>query len=212
MLGNTLKNRFKRLDLKKKMILIGSFVAFIGVFLPWYKDIDKFKTGDMFLGITGPLYLAGIFVLLAAAASFGIILMELLEKPKPKLPLKDNHFFIFGATLSLLMIVIASSVYFHTKFGINLTDKSMGIGMIMALIGSGLTLVGGIVLMRKGEFKLEDEGEIKPLIDLNVEERVQSNLEEVEEETPEPTEVERPAAVQGSIADYSEEKNTNDLT
>ncbi len=206
--ASNLKTRLKNLDKRKKLVLIGSVIAAIGVFLPWYQDIDKFRTGDMFLGITGPLYLVGLVVGLAAIGAFGLILLELLDKPKPKLPMKENHFFIAGAGLSLLMLVLASSVYFHHKFGINLTDKSAGIGMIMAFIGSGGYLAGGILLERGKEMRIS-EGKLEPLIDLNVSERVQSNLDR---ENKPAREIDREKVVQGSINDYTESPgNTNDL-
>jgi hypothetical protein len=199
--GNTFKIRLKNLDKRKKLVLIGSAIAAIGVFLPWYQDIDKFRTGDMFLGITGPLYLAGLIVGLAAIGALGLIMLEVLEKPKPKLPMKENHFFIAGAGLSLLLLVLASSVYFHHKFGVNLTDKSMGIGMIMAFIGSGGYLAGGILLERGKEMRIS-EGKLKPLIDLNVSERVQSSLDTDEKPSViREREIEREKVVQGSIND-----------
>ena len=78
---DSFKRRLKALDVTKKLVLVGSAIAVVSVFLPWYKDIDKFRTGDMFLGISGPLYLAGLIVLLTAGASLGIIMLKLLEKP-----------------------------------------------------------------------------------------------------------------------------------
>ena len=53
------KNRLKSLKLSKKIIYFSSALTILSVFMPWYSDIDKFKIGDSFLGITGPLYLAG---------------------------------------------------------------------------------------------------------------------------------------------------------
>lgn len=171
----TLKLRFKKLSLNKKFILVGAFLAIICAFLPWYSDIDKFKTGITFYGISGPLYLAGLFVFFAGIANLGIVLLKLLEKPVPKLPLKEDHFFVFTSVLSFLMLIISSSVYFHPKFGINPIDKTMGIGMILGFIGNGLVLLGALLALRKKELNFDSEGELKPLIDLE-KDRVQSPL------------------------------------
>jgi len=85
----TFKSRLKRLPFKEKLVLIGGFLVVIGSFLPWYKDLDKFRTGDTFLGITGPLYLAGLIVLVSGLVSFGLIMAKLLEKRGLKLPMQE---------------------------------------------------------------------------------------------------------------------------
>lgn len=144
----SLKARFKKLPLSRKLVLIGSFAMVLSVFLPWYSDIDQFNSGETFLGITGPLYLAGFFVFIAAAMSFGITLLNMLERPEPRLPMKTSHFHVAVSGFSIFMLLLTSSVYFHPKFGINLTDKNAGIGMMMALAGS-LMVAGGAVLKIK---------------------------------------------------------------
>ncbi len=173
---DSFKYRFRSLVLTKKLILFGAAFAFIGVFLPWYQDIDKFNTGDMFLGVTGPLYLAGLIVLLAAAASLGIIMMKLLDKRIPKLPLEENHLYVFNSSISLLMLVVALSVYFHNKFGINIINKTMGVGMIFSFIGSGLMMVGSIMSLKKDDVDFEESGHIEPLIEIENEDRAQSPI------------------------------------
>lgn len=182
MIENSFKNRLKKLSLTRKMILLGTLAGAIGVFLPWYKDIDRHNTGDMFLGITGPLYLAGIVTLLAFSISFAVIALQLFEKKPPKLPLKENQFFVFSSSLAIFMLVLANSVYFHNKFGINLTHKSVGIGMIMAFLGGSLALFGGILSSRKNEVDFENEGSLEPLIDMEIQDRVQNTLGEKDDD------------------------------
>lgn len=164
------------LPLPKKIILTGSFLAFISVFMPWYSDIDRFKIGDTFLGITGPLYLAGLIVLLASASSLLMIIMILMEKPLPKLPLKDSHLNIFNGALSLLMLILTISVYFHPKFGLNITEKNLEFGMVLSFIGVGVLILGSILLIRTKEVNFEEEGRIEPLIKIDQTEREKSDL------------------------------------
>lgn len=203
---DSFKYRLKRLAVTKKFILFGSLLAIIGAFLPWYQDIDKFKTGDMFLGITGPLYLAGLIVLLAGIASFGIIMLKLLDKPVPKLPLKEEHFYVFNSALSLFMLVLTASVFFHNKFGINLIDKSMGIGMVLAFIGAGFVLVGAIMAVKKGEVDFESEGKLEPLIDIEAEQR---STQDLEPPVNEPRRESQPESqvVQESIDNFNDSEN-----
>jgi hypothetical protein len=175
------KNNLKALPTREKLVFIGGFLAILGTFLPWYKDVDRFQTGDTFLGISGPLYLAGMLVLLCGIMSFGIILMKLLNKRIPKLPFPESYMHLGGAGFSVLMLILTYSVYFHPKFGINLTEKTVGTGMIMAIIGVGLVIFGGVLEIKKKEISFEEEGKLEKLINMN--DRVQSDImpkEEVE--------------------------------
>lgn len=165
------QNKLKALSTNKKIVLAGSIVTILGSLLPWYSDVDQFKSGDTFLGITGPMYLVGFLVLVGGLAAFGLILMELLEKPVPKLPVKEAHFHIFSSGLSILMLVLAASVYFHPKFGVNLTNKAWGIGMTMSFIGTGLVMLAGFLAIRSEDVSFDTEGKIEPLIDMEAQGR-----------------------------------------
>ncbi len=145
------KEHFKAFPNSKKLIAIGSLFLVISTLLPWYSDIDKYKVGDTFLGITGPLYLAGFIVLASALMSLTITAFEFLGKPLPKLPIEKKQIHIFTASVSILMILIVSSVYFHPKFGINITAKSSGLGVAIALF-SVLTISGGLILDKNKKF------------------------------------------------------------
>ncbi len=174
---NSFKIRLMNLPLPKKIVLVGAFFMVIGVFMPWYNDIDKFRIGESFLGISGPLYLAGFLVFLSGALSLGIIITQLMEKPLPKLPIKELQLHILGSILSFLMLVLTASVYFHPKFGVNLTDKSVGFGMILAFIGAGLLLLGSILSLKSREISFDMEGHIEPLIDMDLQQnREKSDL------------------------------------
>jgi hypothetical protein len=164
---NSLKIRLKNLNIKKKIILIGSLLAIVSVVLPWYQDLDRFKTGDVFLGVTGPTYLAGVIILLSSILCATLIGLELAEKPKPKLPIKENTVYVMAASLSIFLLIIVNSVYFHPKFGINLVEKTMGFGMYVAIIGIALEMIGGIMVLRKSEVSFDTEGKIEPLIEMN---------------------------------------------
>lgn len=183
---DSFKFRLKRLVITKKLILAGSLLAIIGVLLPWYSDIDKFKTGDMFLGITGPLYLAGLIVFLAGLGCFGIILLKLLQKPVPKLPLKEEHFYLGSGVLAVFMLIMSASVFFHNKFGINLINKSMGSGMWLAFIGACLVIAGSAMLIKKGDVDFEGDGHLNPLIEIDTTQREQRDLTNEKEHSPQP--------------------------
>ena len=144
-----LKNKFLKLALPQKIIGVGALVALISAILPWYSDIDMYNTGERFLGITGPLYLVGYIII--ALSIFSIILtgFYLLNKKIPALPMKESMVYILSGVVSLSLLIIANSVYFHPEFGVNITSKEYGIGMMLALIGSMAILIGGILQQRE---------------------------------------------------------------
>ncbi|MFC1615742.1 hypothetical protein ACFL21_01255 [Patescibacteria group bacterium] len=143
------KTRLKKLSFHRKVVLLGAFILILGSFLPWYADLDKFGIGDTFLGITGPMYLAGLVILSLSTISLSVIIMELFEKPVKWLPIREEHFYLFAAGFSLFMLILSNSVYFHPKFGVNLTDKSMGIGMMMSFGGVVIVCFGALIGLKK---------------------------------------------------------------
>lgn len=158
--------------------MIGGLFTALSVFMPWYSDVDKFNIGETFLGISGPLYLAGFFVFISGAVSMALIAMKMMEKNMPRLPMKEAQMHIAGSVLSLFMLVLTASAYFHPRFGVNLTDKSLGFGMIIAFIGTGVMMLGGLLAMRAKEVSFDVEGSIAPLIDMD-REKASLNMQDV---------------------------------
>jgi len=200
----TFKLRLKRLPVKEKLILIGGLLIIIGSFFPWYKDLDKFRTGDTFLGVTGPLYLAGIIILMCGLISAGFIFSRLLGKSTPKLPFHEGYLHLGGAGLSILMIILTTSVYFHPKFGINLTEKTIGTGMLMTMVGVGLIILGSVLAVKKRGVNFEEEGRLEPLIDVT--DRVQSDIKPKVSEVKKAVE-KAPFEMQKSINSFLEENS-----
>ena len=158
---DTLKSRIMALALNKKILLGSSFLVMLSVFMPWYSDIDQFDTGYNFLGITGPMYLAGLLILSAGAVSFAIVMREAMGRPAADLPVENKYVHIIASGFSVLMVVLILSVYFHPKFGINLIDKSAGIGMGLGFIGMMGMLGGAMMRERVKAPKLTFEEELE---------------------------------------------------
>jgi hypothetical protein len=179
-------DKLQRLPLSLKLIGFGSFITIVSVFLPWYEDLDAFNTGDQFMGLSGPLYLLGFLVLAMAIGSFSMIVLRFLGKKLPNLPLEEAHFHIFVGAMSLFLLLITSSIYFHSKFGVNITMKEMKIGMITAFIGTLFVLVGGLRMNKEKGVSFESEGKLDRLIDVEDQNRVQRDVKEKNPETLEP--------------------------
>lgn len=175
---NKLVEQILALPLYLKLIGGGAFVTIVSVFLPWYRDLDSFNTGDQFSGLSGPLYLLGFLVLLLAISSFSLSLMKAMSRPLPRLPIEESHAHIFSGASSLFFLLIVNSVYFHSKFGVNITTKEVRFGMIFAFIGCFIVLMGGILQNKKRGVSFDVQGKIDPLIEIRSSDRSQKSISE----------------------------------
>ena len=165
-MSETFIQKLKKLSLPLKLVGIGALVAFVSVFLPWYSDIDKFKTGDTFLGVTGPLYLIGFLFFGLSAFSLILVSYNTFGKKIPKMPVSEENGYIFSGSASLFLLLIACSIYFHSKFGVNITLKQAGFGMIMAFLGASFVIIGGYLKKKTTKVSFDSEGRLDQLIDL----------------------------------------------
>jgi len=165
-MNKTLLDRFAEMPGYFKMMGFGALITVVSVFLPWYRDLDSFNTGDKFIGLSGPLYLLGFLVMALALSSLALFLVRLFEGKMPKLPLSESHSHMFVGVFNLFLLLITNSIYFHSKFGVNITMKEMRFGMMLAFVGSTLVLVGGIIQNKKREVSFETTGKLDPLIDV----------------------------------------------
>ena len=170
-----IQDKFNKLPMAQKVIGVGSVLAIISSFLTWYKDIDAFDRGGAYLGITGPLYLIGYVIVCLSVFSLALTVFHLLEKKIPSLPIKESMVYIFSGATSLFLLVIANSIYFHPQFGLNITSKEYGIGMMIAFVGSVAITVGGVMQNRESGTsrlikKFQEEAQtpdVNPVIELN---------------------------------------------
>lgn len=174
---NEIIEKIKRLPTGLKLSGAGGILAFISVFLPWYSDLDVFKTGNEFLGISGPLYLSGLLILALSLVSAGIVAMKTFDKKLPKLPIEEPYLFILSGCASLFLLLLTSSVYFHSKFGVNITQKTAGIGLILCVIGSVLILAGGLLQNKKRGVSFDVEGKLEQLIDVESQTRPKQGID-----------------------------------
>lgn len=163
----------RELSFDKKILTAGSLLMIISAVLPWYQDLDSFRTGDMFLGINGPLYLVGFSLIALAAINLALIYSEFTGIKIPRLPVKKHVFFMFTGIFAFYALILVNSAYFHPKFGINITLKQSQFGMLLAFFSAAMITIGGYLSMKdKGailqEFREKAE---EPLIDVPVQER-----------------------------------------
>ncbi|HCW32446.1 MAG: hypothetical protein UT36_C0001G0105 [Candidatus Peregrinibacteria bacterium GW2011_GWF2_39_17] len=171
-MSQSLKYTLSRLDVTRKWLLISAGIITLSVFLPWYRDVDNFDIGNSYFGITGPLYLIGILMLGSALITAAWIILPLLGKPLPTLPIKNETLFVFLGLQDLLLLLITNSVFFHSKFGVNITLKQTLFGMMLAFVGVILLIWSGYKFYRRETSRtsqLSTDGHLEPLIKLHKE-------------------------------------------
>ncbi|MBU0981875.1 hypothetical protein KKC94_04255 [Patescibacteria group bacterium] len=147
-LTQRVKQGFLRLPQLEKALLIGGFILMLSPLLPWYDNRGAAGIGQTYLGVQGPMFVVGILV--AALGAFFFLKMFL--------PLTGRNFFMKrkngGVALavgfqSLLLILVANSIFFHPEFGINVSHKATRFGMIFAFAGVATLLVAGYFCYKK---------------------------------------------------------------
>lgn len=155
---------FIRLPTRLKLIGLGALILAVSTLMPWYADLDAYKIGDQFLGITGPASFVGIVILLLSAFSLWMFSYHLLERKAPRLPVREGIINIFVAIESLFLLVLVNSIFFHPKFGVNITLKESRFGMTLAFIGTIILLAGAYLQNREEMEKERGTGKLEPLI------------------------------------------------
>lgn len=161
-----IKETFLRLPRSTKTLGIAAFSLFLSTLLPWYTDIDSYRVGDEFLGVSGPTSFIGISILIMAGFSLWIFSYHLLERRVPRLPVRESVINLFVGAESLFLILLVNSIYYHPKFGVNILDKEPRFGMMLSLVTSLVMVIAAYLQYRdEGEQKTE-EGHLEPLIKL----------------------------------------------
>lgn len=162
------RHQFETLSLSRKAILIGSLITIIGTLLPWYQDLDLYGAGDIYLGVTGPLFSIGLLILLSAVVVGGVFTLPLLGRRFPKIGVEPSFLALFIGAEDLLLVFIARLIYLHPKFGVNITLKDSRFGMMLTFIGLVVMIWGAYTtrVQETRERKRAESMPIQPLIDL----------------------------------------------
>ncbi|MBU2524730.1 hypothetical protein KKG71_06080 [Patescibacteria group bacterium] len=151
-----LKRNFLATSFDKKLILLGSLIAIFGTLLPWYADLDSRNIASKFYGISGPLYLLGGFILLGSIFAFYAEFSKLMGK---RLLQSKKFSYVQGAIglQSVFLVILAFSIYFHTKFGLGyVSTKAPLVGIYMTLIGSLTLSVGAYFKLKQPHVELSN--------------------------------------------------------
>lgn len=147
--------RIKDFPAEQKLIFWGSCGMFLSVFMPWYQDLDAFKTGVMFLGITGPLYLVGLLFLVMGAVSLLSLFYTSVRDRIERVISNIGDFYVMEGVFGAFLLLLSLSVFSHPSFGVNITLKEYRFGMIVGLVAVFVMYLGGNML-RKRHARMHD--------------------------------------------------------
>ena len=166
-LTQRMKQGFLRLPLRKQVVLLASAGLMISPLMPWFDERNSFGVGGSTLGIQGPFFLIGFMVMGLGAVSFFNLFLPLLGKHFFNLKKKGGITSVLLGFQSILLMVVANSIFFHPDFGVNLSTKSTRFGMSTAFITAGIMMVAGWFSRSKDEIVEEEVGfedEVKEIV------------------------------------------------
>lgn len=150
------KQGFLRLPFLKKVVLLSSLGLMISTVMPWYDERNSFGVGESYLGIQGPFFLIGLMVLGFGAISFFHLFLPLTGKNFFKTKGKSGLTSFFLGIQSLLLLIVANSIFYHPDFGANISSKSTRFGMTFAFISLGLMALSGWLSRNKEDAESEE--------------------------------------------------------
>jgi len=136
---NKISDSFQSLPRKYKGVLLGLSLSTIGLFLPWYSDVDSFNSGVSYSAVTGPASMIGITLAVINLVLVFLVLYSIRKKREVGLPISRRGLEKWSGPIYLYSAFILFSVYFHTDFGINITSKSTAFGAYVGIVGAIIT-------------------------------------------------------------------------
>jgi hypothetical protein len=143
-----IRAELEKFTLEEKIGIIGSLITIGSLFLNWYSDVDVFRTGDTFSGLSGPLMALGVTMLILSAGN-ALMIAAKAFKVRPFASWKLGKTQLWIGSASLYFLVVAHFIYFHPQFGLNILSKQSESGVIVCLLGIVMTCLGGFLAYRK---------------------------------------------------------------
>jgi hypothetical protein len=141
--------KFKRLPLHLRLVFIGLLTGILGAFLPWYSDLDSFKNGISFLGITGPTAIVGFTIILLNTYAIAALLKHIKKNNRNLLAEKKHSIENWIGIFNIYLLIVVAFFYTSSYFGEEISRKSMGIGYYISLTGGIISFLGMILFKEK---------------------------------------------------------------
>jgi len=155
---NDISAKFSALSMGEKLILIGGALYVIAVlFLPWIKISAKAAAGlgggsVSETGVGDPAAIWGWLALLVALVLVGVVVARIMDMQLPALPPQYSWGQVFAAgggalvVLTLLKAWRIQAVDVSGGLGVDVLDKSFGIGFFLGVICALAVGAGGYMM------------------------------------------------------------------
>lgn len=175
-----IKNFFLELPVPKKIVLMGSILTIVSMFMPVYSELSKWGKPIVYYGITGPMKWVGFSIIVFSFLPIVILLLPFSPFKNKKISLTLKNASIFASIQSLFLLLITSSIYLSVDFGVDLSIKEISFGMFLGLLGAVLNLFGGILVNNEKlteKIFQTDEDKAPFLMPKDIQERMHSTLD-----------------------------------
>ncbi|MCF7846370.1 MAG: hypothetical protein K9L85_03975 [Candidatus Peribacteraceae bacterium] len=138
-------NTVKSLSRARQIVLVGSGLAVLSVFMPWHTiGTAVLGTENSYNGFGDQNLIIGIITLVFMVASLAIILLPLVGMRFPRTGWRESGMLIFfGGESALLLFVLT---IMHATSLTRAANYDLRIGIHLALIGAALVFIGGYLL------------------------------------------------------------------
>lgn len=143
-----IRAELEKFTLEEKIGIIGSLITIGSLFLNWYSDVDVFRTGDTFTGLSGPLMVLG-FTMLILSVGNALMISAKAFRVRPFASWKLGKTQLWIGSASLYFLVATHFIYFNPQFGLNILSKQSETGVMVCLLGIVMTCLGGFLAYRK---------------------------------------------------------------
>lgn len=142
-LTERVKQGYLRLPKMDKLIFVGSILTMTSVIMPWYDNKNSYGIGESYLGIQGPLFMIGMLTLLFSGICFFKLFLPFLGRNFFKSSYEIGKLSFLMGLQSLLMLIVANSIFYHPDFGGTVANKVIRFGMFFAFLGTAMLITGG---------------------------------------------------------------------
>ena len=136
----------KYLEIEEKILNIGSLLAILGIFMPWFGG-EWFGQPKVWTGLGFYTSFVGLLILLAHIFTLALTVLPLLGYSVIRISLRDIIRFTIGIETVFLVVMVLSI----------LTNVSFDFSQVEVRFGIYLTLVGSIIVSLYAFLRMQQE-------------------------------------------------------
>ena len=159
---NRLKHSLAHMSLGRKLVLAGSLLALLSIFMPWHSiGTPSIGTQHVYNGLGDQNFVIGLLVLVFSLCSLCMVGLPLLGMRVPRLKWRESVLLTFFGGESLLLTLVLTGM--HQTSVVRAVSFDLRIGLYFAIIGSALIFAGGLLQGSREADADADDGSLSPL-------------------------------------------------